>query len=160
MNSYVNFFFGIPNFGIGIPISRFFNSEIHKKILTGIFGIENGIGIPLPMGVPEIGTKNWNPQPSFQGYQWYDGALVHFQEVNNQGELIENHYPSKLLGFFSIEGKREAMIQFSVKPLLWSLMERIFFVDRNATIGTYTRHLFVRLIKFIFSLPILDGSAS
>jgi hypothetical protein len=54
-------FFGIPNFGIGIPISRFFNSEIRKKNPTGIFGIENGIGIPLTMGNPEIGTKNGIP---------------------------------------------------------------------------------------------------
>jgi hypothetical protein len=35
-----------------------------KKILTGISVIKNGIGILLPMGVPEIGTKNWNSQPS------------------------------------------------------------------------------------------------
>jgi hypothetical protein len=34
-----------------------------KKIPTRIFGIKNGIGIPLTMGVPEIGTKNWNSQP-------------------------------------------------------------------------------------------------
>jgi hypothetical protein len=27
-----------------------------KKNPTGISGIKNGIGIPLPMGVPEIGT--------------------------------------------------------------------------------------------------------
>jgi hypothetical protein len=27
--------------------------------------------------------------PCFQGHQWYDWALVHFQEVNNQGEEIE-----------------------------------------------------------------------
>ncbi len=66
--------------------------------------------------------------PCFQGHQWYDWALVHFQEVNNQGEEIENHYPSKVLGFFSIEGKREAVIQCSVKPLLWSTVERIIFV--------------------------------
>ncbi len=48
---------------IGIPIfwlSRHWN---FKKKLTGIFGIENGIGIPLAMGVPEIGTENWNSQP-------------------------------------------------------------------------------------------------
>jgi hypothetical protein len=38
-------------------------SEFEKKIPIGIFGIENGIGIPLTMGVPEIGTKNWNSQP-------------------------------------------------------------------------------------------------
>jgi hypothetical protein len=49
--------------------------------------------------------------------------------VNNQGEKIENHYPSKILSFFSIEGKREAMIQCSVKPLVWSTAERTFFVE-------------------------------
>jgi hypothetical protein len=64
--------FGILNFGIGIPISRFFNSGIRrKKIPTGIFGIENRIGIPLPMGVPEIGTKNWNSQPSNKAKLYY-----------------------------------------------------------------------------------------
>jgi hypothetical protein len=57
-------FFGILNFGIGIPMSQFFNSGIQKKNLTGIFGTKNGIGIPFQMGVPEIGTKNWNSQPS------------------------------------------------------------------------------------------------
>jgi hypothetical protein len=43
--------------------------------------------------------------PWSQGHQWYDWALVHFRKVNNQGEQIENHYISKILGFFSIEGK-------------------------------------------------------
>ncbi len=57
-------FFRIPNFKIGIPISWFFNSGIQKKNPTLIFGIENGIGILLTMGVPEIRTENWNSQPS------------------------------------------------------------------------------------------------
>ena len=57
-------FFRIQNFGIGIPISWFFNSGIWKKNPTGIFGIKNGIGILLMMGVPEIGTKNRNSHPS------------------------------------------------------------------------------------------------
>ncbi len=39
-------------------------SEFKKYFPTGIFGIQNGIGIPLSMGVPEIGTENWNSQPS------------------------------------------------------------------------------------------------
>jgi hypothetical protein len=39
---------------------NFLTAELEKKIPTGIFGIENGIRVPLPMGVPEIGTKNWN----------------------------------------------------------------------------------------------------
>ncbi len=40
-----------------------FQQRNSKKNLTGIFEIKNGIGIPLPMGVPEIGTKNQNSQP-------------------------------------------------------------------------------------------------
>ncbi len=36
--------------------------------------------------------------------------------------------PSKILGFLAIEGKREAVIQCFVKPLLWSVAERFFFV--------------------------------
>jgi hypothetical protein len=66
--------------------------------------------------------------PCFQGHQSYDWALVHFQEVNNQGEEIENHYPSKIIGFLDIEGKRQAVIQCSIKPLVWSVMERNFIV--------------------------------
>jgi hypothetical protein len=38
--------------------------NLKKKNPTGIFGIENGIGILLSMRVPEIRTKNWNSQPS------------------------------------------------------------------------------------------------
>ncbi len=56
--------FGKSNLGIGIPIWWILNSRIQKKNPTGISGIGNRIGIPLPVGVPEIGTKNWNSQPS------------------------------------------------------------------------------------------------
>jgi hypothetical protein len=48
--------------------------------------------------------------------------------VNNQGEEIENHYSSKVIGFLDIEGKREAVIQCSVKPLVWSVVKRNFIV--------------------------------
>jgi hypothetical protein len=35
--------------------------------------------------------------PCFQGHQWYDWAIVHFQEVNIQGEQIEITTPQKYL---------------------------------------------------------------
>jgi hypothetical protein len=57
-------FFGIPNFGMEFRFLEFSTAEFEKKNLTRILGIEKGIGIPLPMGVPEIGTKNRNSQPS------------------------------------------------------------------------------------------------
>jgi hypothetical protein len=59
----------------GIPIIANRNSnfltlqtlEFQKKNPTGIFGIKNVIEILLMMGVPEIGTKNQNSQPSCKG---------------------------------------------------------------------------------------------
>jgi hypothetical protein len=41
--------------------------RISKKNPVGIFGIKNRIGILLLMGVPEIGTKNWNSKSRSQG---------------------------------------------------------------------------------------------
>ncbi len=67
----------------------------------------------------------------FQGQQWYDWAHVHFQEMNNQTEEIENHYPSKILDFLDIEGKCEAVIQCSVKLLLWSVGKIFFLLSWN-----------------------------
>jgi hypothetical protein len=66
--------------------------------------------------------------PCYQGHPWYDWALVHFQEVNNKIEEIENLYTSKILCFLNIEGKHEAVIQCSIKPLLWSLVEQFFLL--------------------------------
>ncbi len=37
--------------------------------------------------------------PCYKGEPWYDWAMVHFEETNNLGEIMENHYPSRLLGF-------------------------------------------------------------
>jgi hypothetical protein len=46
------------------------NIGISKKKPTGSFRIENGTGIPLTMGVLEIGTKNWNSQPRPMALEW------------------------------------------------------------------------------------------
>ncbi len=59
----------------------FSTAEFEKKNPTGIFGIKNGIVIPLPMGVLEIGTKNWNSQSSV-------AALSCKQRVENGWKLL------------------------------------------------------------------------
>jgi hypothetical protein len=58
------FFFEFPISESEFRFLNFSTAEFEKIFTTGIFGIKNEIGIPLPMGVPEIGTKNWNSQPS------------------------------------------------------------------------------------------------
>ncbi len=65
-NKYL-FSYEVPEFQILESEFWFSDSSdigIQKKNPTGIFGIENRIGILLTMGVPEIGTKHQNSQPS------------------------------------------------------------------------------------------------
>ncbi len=54
--------------------------------------------------------------PNFQGKKWYDWAYIHFEELNSGGEAIETYYSSKILGFVTIHGITEAVIQCSEKP--------------------------------------------
>jgi hypothetical protein len=59
---------------------------------------------------------------------------VHFKEQIKKGNIIESYYPSKVLGFIEVDGKREAAIQCCIKPLQWSTVQSIFFVP--ITLGT------------------------
>jgi hypothetical protein len=67
----------------------FSTAELKKKP-TRISGNENGIGILLPMGVPELGTKNWNSQPSTANT--YVGTFL--WSSNN---TLSNHSPFSFL---------------------------------------------------------------
>jgi hypothetical protein len=64
-------------------------SEFQKKIPTGIFGIENRIGIPLTMGFAEIGTKHQNSQPRLQ-LDHIDQYFYIQVELKNLEEAIIN----------------------------------------------------------------------
>jgi hypothetical protein len=72
--------------------------------------------------------------PNFQGKKWYDWAYVHFEELKSSGEAIETYHSSKILGFVTIHGITEAVIQCSEKPLIWSDLEEKFIL--KTIIGT------------------------
>ncbi len=57
--------------------------------------------------------------PCYQGEEWYDLAMVHFEKMNPFGENIETFYPSRLLGFITSHGTLEAVIQCMLNPLSW-----------------------------------------
>ncbi len=86
----IEFLFFFSEFQIWESEFRFLNfstAEFEKNFLAGIFGIENEFRIPLPLGVPEIGTKNWNSQPS-------KSVPVHFEEkIMYQYILSQNWCP-------------------------------------------------------------------
>ena len=73
-------------------------------------------------------TTSFYGHPCFLGREWYDWALVHFEEENQSGGSQERYYPSKVIGFIEIDGHQEAIILCSLEPLQWSNVQANFFV--------------------------------
>jgi hypothetical protein len=57
--------------------------------------------------------------PCYKGEQWYDWAMVHFEETNNMGHKVENNNPSRLLGFITTNRTCKVVIQCSINPIDW-----------------------------------------
>jgi hypothetical protein len=55
--------------------------------------------------------------------------MVHFEETNNLGHKVENHYPLRLLGFITTNGTRVAVIQWSVNSIDWNNIQQNFIVE-------------------------------
>ena len=66
--------------------------------------------------------------PSYQGREWYDWAMVQFVDSDENESVIEKMYPSKMLGFININGKREAVIQCAKKHLCWDDLIKHFVI--------------------------------
>ncbi len=57
--------------------------------------------------------------PCYQGEEWYDWAMVHFEETNPFGENIGTFYPLRLLGFITSNGtRRGGDSMFGQSPIL------------------------------------------
>jgi hypothetical protein len=67
--------------------------------------------------------------PCYKGKPWYDWARVHFEETNNLGNLVENYYPSTLLGFITTNSTQEAVIHCSVNPIQWVTIKQNFIFE-------------------------------
>ena len=50
-------------------------------------------------------------------------SLLPIAKQIEKGNIIKSYYPSKVLGFIEVDGKREAVIQCCVKPLQWNTVE-------------------------------------
>jgi hypothetical protein len=66
--------------------------------------------------------------PCYKGEPWYDWAMVHFEETNNLGDIAENYYPSRLLGFITTTNTQEVVIQCSVNPIQWDTIQQNFIL--------------------------------
>jgi hypothetical protein len=66
---------------------------------------------------------------------------MHFEEINSAGDAVKGYYPSKILGFVTINGTSKAVIQCSERPLIWSELEKNMF--EKTIVGTDTNVSYV-----------------
>jgi hypothetical protein len=73
---------------------------------------------------------------------------------------VENYYPSRLLGFITTNGTREAVIQCSINPIDWEDIQQNFIVETQ--LGTNFHITFViipiNLIVHPLCMFLDDGS--
>ena len=88
--------------------------------------------------------------PNYRGSSWYDWAFVHFVEKDQ-----EVHYPSKILGFVDAgEGRIDAVVQCSLRPLNWESVEKRMFVPFELGVETES-FVTVPLSSFVYPLCVI-----
>jgi hypothetical protein len=86
--------------------------------------------------------------------------MVHFEETNNLGDKVENYYLSKLLGFSTTNRTREAVIQCSINPIDWEVIQRNFIVETQLGTNFHVSFVIVPIDSVVHSLCVFldDGS--
>jgi hypothetical protein len=68
--------------------------------------------------------------------------MVHFEEANSLGDIVENYYLARLLGFITTNSTQEVVIQCSVNPIQWDNIQQNFIVKiqlgRNFNVSLVT----------------------
>jgi hypothetical protein len=85
---------------------------MHRKLrrLTTVVDTVIGYTKAVMSTLLSIERSIVHAHPCFQGEEWYSWAMVHFEEMDNDGDMIENNYPSWILGFISINNEWEVVI--------------------------------------------------
>ena len=96
--------------------------------------------------------------PYFQGRKWYDWAYVHFEEINVSGEAVETYYPSKILGFVTISGTTEAIIQCSEKQLVWNDVQNKFMVKTQLGTDMDISYVMVPITALVHPLCVIPDT--
>jgi hypothetical protein len=109
------------NNNLNYKLSKDLVQCLYKKIIHLEEAITKIIGYTRAVVTSNSSNKRgfFYSCPCYQGEEWYDWAMVNFEETNPFGENIETFYPSRLLGFITSNGTREAVIQCSLSPLSW-----------------------------------------
>jgi hypothetical protein len=86
--------------------------------------------------------------------------MVHFEETNNLGGKMENYYPSRLLEFITTNRTREGVIQCSINPIDWEVIQQNFIVETQLGTNFHVSFVIVPIDLIVHPLCMFpdDGS--
>jgi hypothetical protein len=98
--------------------------------------------------------------PCYKGEQWYNWAMVNFEETNNLSDQVEHYYPSRLLGFITTNGTRKAVIQCSINPIDWEVVQPKIIVETQLETNFHVSFVIVPINSIVYPLCMFpdDGS--
>jgi hypothetical protein len=86
--------------------------------------------------------------------------MVHFEKTNNLGDKVENYYLSRLLGFIITNGTRKAVIQCSINPIDWEVIQQNFIVETQLGTNFHVSFVIGPIYSIVHPLCVFldDGS--
>jgi hypothetical protein len=98
--------------------------------------------------------------PCYKGEQWYNRAMVHFEETDNLGHKVENFHPLGLLGFITTNRTRKVVIQCSINPTDWNNIQQNLIVETQLGTNFHVSFLIVPIDSSVHPLCVFpdDGS--
>ncbi len=75
--------------------------------------------------------------------------MVHFEETNNLGDKVESYYPSRLLGFITTNGTCEVVIQCSINPIDWEVIQQNFIVETQLGTNLHVSYVIVPIDSIV-----------
>jgi hypothetical protein len=78
--------------------------------------------------------------------------MVCFEETNNLGDKVENYYPLRLLEFITTKGICKAVIQCSINPIDWEVIQQNFIVETQLGTNFHDSFLIVPIDSIVHPL--------
>lgn len=105
-------------------------------------------------------TCTFRAHPNLHGRPWYDWALVEYamqeKDTGNDHATMQ-YYPSKILGFVTVHGRRKVAVQSAHEPMDWEHLENSFFVRGKLDMNFEVSFILIPVTAIVLPLCVVPN---
>ncbi len=98
----------------------------------------------------------FHANPNLHGRPWYDWALVEYLMEEDE-DATTQYYPSKILGFVTVDGTKKAAVQSAVEPMTWEHLENSFFVRGKLDMNFEVSFILIPVTAIVLPLCVVPN---